>query len=336
MCIFCLVFNGGGNILKSTVLVLLQSGPFMSRLIKYLLIPFAVLFFFSLSLQNSSAEGQVCETPFSGITPDEKYDFSMALFRGGFEQFSSDWPRIFASGIPVKKNADGTEEIFSLVQRSGRVVLAPPRYIITNNHIIDVSFFMIPQPTPFGVQMKEVKTDEVRDGKYWLKVAPDSPEIPLVMVKVFPDVDAAFFQISDESLFPTSRLPLGRSGDLCLGHTIFILGSPGVLGMHVREGVVSAFHFIPQELLEKKIFGPLEFNLLITVSLSIDRGDSGSPFVAFRDGAPEIIGIASNVLGVGGLMHGLNMIVPIDEIVKRVHETTGIDLKKLSDDYFHT
>ena len=58
--------------------------------------------------------------------------------------------------------------------------------------------------------------------------------------------------------------------------------------------------------------------------------------VALRDGVPEIIGFASNALRISNLMHNLNMVVPIDEVIKNILQASGIDLQKLSEDYFHT
>ncbi len=249
--------------------------------------------------------------------------------------FSTVWPRIFVSGIPVKKNEDGTEEVFPLQSRSGRIIVVTPRYIITSNHIVDLSFFSMPRRTPFGMRMDEMKADEVRNERFWLQVSYNSPELLLNKVAMLPDIDGAVFELADTAFVLKPNLPLGRSRDLCLGHTVFIIGSPAMLGTHIRESVISAFHFIPQSLVDKKVFGPLDVNLLITISANIDLGDSGSPIIALRDGVPEIVGVISNVFAVGGLMHGFSMIVPIDEIIKRMRESTGIDLKSLSDEYFY-
>lgn len=295
------------------------------------------VFLLGLFIASSEAHagGSFCEDPSSGLAPDGKYDFSAALFPGGWEKVASDWPRIFASGIPVKKNDKGEEEVMQFVQRSGRVIVVPPRFVITPFHIVDLLSYIVRHPTPFGIIEIEEKADSIRNESYWLQSAAGAPRIPLKKAGGFSDIDTAFFETADGAAALTAILPLGKSGELCLGHMLFVLGSPALLGTHIREGVASAFRLISQDLAEQKQFSPLKFNLFVSISIPIDLGDSGSPVVALRDGAPEIIGFASNALRVSKLMHNLNMIVPTDEVVKRIKETNGIDLHQLSNNYFH-
>lgn len=304
----------------------------MSRPHKKLAILVFMFFSLTCSVSKAFAEGPICEELFSGISPDGKYDFSLALFPGGLEKVASDWPRIFAQGIPVQKQ-NGKEEVLPLERRSGRMVVASPRYIITQNHITDLFSLIIRRPTPFGIIEIEEKAQEVRNLSYWMQFAKDSPQVPLKKVEELPDIDTAIFEIADPAIFLTPTLPLGRSSELCLGHKVFILGSPALLGTHVSEGVVSAFRLIPPEIYEKK-FASSQLNLYITVSTEVEHGDSGSPVVAFRDGRPEIIGTASAVFKMLGLMHGLNLIIPIDEIVERIKSAHDIDLYNLNRDYF--
>ncbi len=285
--------------------------------------------------ENVQASEFLCGESFSGTNPDGKYDFSTALFSGGLEKVARDWPRIFAFGVPVRKLPEGKEEEMKPAERSGRVVIVPPRYIITPFHIVDLLTYTTQRSSPFGIISVEEKADEVRHEMYGLKFTDSATLTPLKKIAVFPDIDAALFQVLDSDVLLTTSLSLGKSNELCLGHVIFILGSPGVLGVHVREGVISAFNLIPEEIAGQKIFAPLKMHLLMSISADIDRGDSGSPVVALRDGVPEVVAIASNVLGISSLMHGINMVIPIDLIVTRVREETGIDLKQLSDTYIH-
>lgn len=303
---------------------------------KYYVVFIVVFLNFFIQISRAVAEGDICEGKFSSTSPDGKYDFSRALFTGGLEKIAQNWPRIFASGTPVWKNAKGEEEALPFASKSGRVILVPPRHIITPFHVVDLFTFYIRVSTPVGAIEVEEKVKEVRNEKYWLQYGPDLPPIPLKKINAFEDIDTAFFEIQNESTVFSFPLPLGKSGELCLGHALFILGSPALFGTHIRDGIVSAFHLIPPDLAEQKQLAPLKFNLFLTISLSIDVGDSGSPVVALRDGAPEIIGFASNVLRLGKLMHGFSMVVPIDEIAKRIKEANNIDLHELSNHYFYT
>ncbi|MBI2055864.1 MAG: serine protease [Candidatus Sungbacteria bacterium] len=337
MCEFLCLCDGGDNRILEAELKLFQNWSIvMSRLSKKIMMFCVFLLGLFYVPHDAHAGGSFCEEPFSGLVPDGKYDFSPVLFPGGWEKFASDWPRIFASGTPVKKNEKGEEEVMQFAQRSGRVIVVPPHHIITPFHVVDLLSYAVRRPTPFGIIEVEEKADGIRNESYWLQLAAGAPRIQLKKIIGFADIDTALFETADITVALTAFLPLGKSTELCLGHTLLVLGSPALLGTHIRAGIASAFHLIPQELAEHKRFAPLKFNVFISISIPIDIGDSGSPVVALRDGAPEIIGFASNALRISNLMHNLNMVVPVNEIIKNILQASGIDLQKLSEDYFHT
>lgn len=253
---------------------------------------------------------------------DGRYDFSSFLFQGGFDGEASDWPRIFANSRPFTIDQDTKEEKISEVSKgTGRVIVIPP-YVLTLNHVIDVKIIKTFIITPTGPQRIEKRADGAKEEEYWLLREENGLRIPLKKVMLLEENDLALFEMpSDYSI--SNSLALGKSGELEVGHWLFILGSPGLFGSFVREGIVSSTHVkFPSSVIQQLHIGEWLTESLIAFSRPAEPGDSGSIVVALRDGKPEIVGIVN----IG--WDSLGTMVAIDRVIEKIRETTGIDLRQ--------
>lgn len=253
---------------------------------------------------------------------DGRYDFSPFLFRGGFDGEDSDWPRIFANGRPFTIDPDTKEEKVSGTSKgTGRAIVIFP-YVLTLNHIIDLKKIRTVVMAPFAPQLIEEKADGAKEEEYWLSREENGLKIPLKKIVLLDKDDLALFEMPlDYSI--NNSLILGRSGELEVGHWLFILGSPGLLGSFVREGIVSSIHVkFPISMAQQLHISEWLTESLIVFSRPAEPGDSGSIVVALRDGKPEIVGI------VNIRWDNLGAMVAIDRVIERIKEITGIDLRQ--------
>ncbi len=98
---------------------------------------------------------------------------------------------------------------------------------------------------------------------------------------------------------------IGNTNDLSVGNITYSMGNASDLGVGVAEGVVSQVTIDPRV---KKEFGEK-----FRTSNPINRGDSGGPIFAVRDGKIELIGVM--VAGINET-ESLNYDVKINDIIK--------------------
>jgi len=260
---------------------------------------------------------------------DGKYDYSMALYAGGIEEIASDWPRIYASGIPMIGDGNGGEKPFGEepTVQSGRVIIIPP-YVIALDHIVTISDVAMPIMTPFGVQAMKIPVTRVGNEEFWLQSAKNSAaKILLKKLLVIPNMDLAFFEMPAGAHVRHAAFTIGNSYELQLLHSVIVLGSPSFYGVNVRVGAVSALYsdFDQDRVSENAKKDGTFVQGEMGISVPIVPGDSGSPVVAFRDGRPELVGIVNTqLLGILGTM------IPIDEVLRHFKEATGVDLREVS------
>jgi len=260
--------------------------------------------------------------------PNGQYDYSAALFNGGLEEISSDWPRIFASATPYLNKKDSEEKVnLKPVFKTGRVILFPP-YALALHHVVDVQVFEDTYLTPFGPGTISTKADGVLEEKYWLQENKNSSKkIPLEKILFLEKYDLALFLMPPDShkeiSYPVFKI--GSSKELKLGNFIYLLGSPRLIGVNIRSGIISALdkHFdmealsvLPGEV-DKWVHG-------MTIGLSVPAmgGDSGSPIVALRDGKPELVGLLNM-----SIAPNFSTMLSIDEVIEKIKEVSGIDLR---------
>lgn len=256
--------------------------------------------------------------------PDGKYDYSAALFNGGLEEISSDWPRVFASGTPYLNKKDSEEKtLLAEVNQHGRAIIIPP-YVLTLHHIINVNEFEDFMMTPYGPRTIRLPANGLLNESYWLQTSRTGPKINLEKIAFLPEYDLALFKMEQSLTIPFKPMKLGRSSDLKLGNLIFVLGSPRSIGLYIRSGIISALEYHFDQEVMKDIPGS---NLIprgsIGISIPVVGGDSGSPVVALRDGELELVGIAqAGIFGILGIM------TPIDTALEKIKEATDIDIRE--------
>lgn len=255
---------------------------------------------------------------------DGQYDFSYILFRGGLESYGYDWPRIIASGKPIVINKQNSEETALPLRRNeGRVIVIFP-YVLVPYHIVDLLSYPQTIMTPMGSRIIVHRADKVREEEYWFQERPASEKISLRPVIFLPESELALFTLAPgdgEHLF---QFTLGLSRQLRLGHKIFILGSPGLLGSFIREGIIANLHVtFPKNDVDRMGVGEWLMRSSIGISSAVLPGDSGSPVIALRDGNPELVGIV-NI----NLFERLGIMIGIDRVLEKIQEATGIDLRK--------
>ena len=260
--------------------------------------------------------------------PDGQYDFSTALFNGGLEEISSDWPRIFASGTPYLNKKDSEEKVnLRPVFKTGRVILIPP-YALALHHVVDVQVFEDIYMTPYGPGTISTKADGVLEEKYWLQESKNSSKkIPLEKILFLEKYDLALFLMPPDShkeiSYPVFKI--GSSKELKLGNVIYLLGSPRLIGVNIRPGIISALdkHFdmeavsVLQGEFEKWAHG-----MTIGLSIPAKGGDSGSPVVALRDGKPELVGLLNM-----SIISNFSTILSIDEVIEKIKKASSINLR---------
>lgn len=257
---------------------------------------------------------------------DGRYDFSPFLFQGGFDGEASDWPRVFANGRPFTIDPDTKDEEISEVSKgTGRVIVIPP-YVLTTDHVIDLRIITAIVATPLGPRQIGQIADGVKEEEYWLLREENGLRIPLKKIVLSAENDLALFEMpSDYSI--SNSITLGKSDELEVGHWLFILGSPGLFGSFVREGIVSSIHVkFPNSVIQQLHISEWLTESLIAFSRPAEPGDSGSMVVALRDGKPEIVGIVN--LG----WDSLGTMVAIDRVIEKIKETARIDLRQQNED----
>lgn len=115
--------------------------------------------------------------------------------------------------------------------------------------------------------------------------------------------DLAVLKIDIESDVP-APLPLGASGDLRIGQSAYVIGSPFGLDWSLTSGVVSA--------LDRRL--PAARGGLIQTDAAINSGNSGGPLL---DSAGRLIGVNTAILSPSGVNAGVGFAVPAD-VVNRV------------------
>lgn len=297
--------------------------------IGWLLLFFSMFLFGSASLraENFFLQGSVRDSRTHTVacsTSDGQYDFSYILFRGGLESYGYDWPRIIASGTPIVVNKENNEETALPIRRKeGRVIVIFP-YVLVPYHIVDLLSFPQTIATPMGSRVMVHRADRVREEEYWFQERPASEKISLRPVIFLPESELALFKLSSGDGEYHLQFTLGLSRQLRLGHKIFILGSPGLMGSFIREGIIANLQVsFPKSDVDRLGVSEWLIHASIGISSPVLPGDSGSPVIALRDGSPELVGILNiNLLERFGIMIG------IDRVLEKIQETTGIDLRQ--------
>lgn len=154
---------------------------------------------------------------------------------------------------------EGVVEIRSRAGQGSGFIINGEGMVITNHHVIagdrelTVTVF---RDTPEG--LKRVQYRNIR------------------IVAMDPARDLALLNIEDELEAPLKSLPMGRSGTIQTGETVFAIGSPLGLDRTVSRGIVS--------LADRLVSG----RLFLQTTAEINPGNSGGPLFNLKG---EVVGV---------------------------------------------
>ena len=148
--------------------------------------------------------------------------------------------------------------------------------------------------TPFGTFILEWKT---KTERFFI----DGEEIKLIGR----NGDISLFQSSIKTPFP---IPFGDSDELKVGDKVMVIGFSGTILFNAKDGIVSA--------LDVGKYGlPVKEETLLH-SAPVNKGDSGSPLIAFKYGKPEIVGIVNAMIQ----DEGMGFAIKINDVKKAIKE----------------
>jgi 2-alkenal reductase len=171
----------------------------------------------------------------------------------------------------------------------------------------------------------------VVEGADKVAVALDAGEpIEARVVGVAPNQDVAVLQLANRRTALTP-IPLGTSGDLKVGQSVFAIGNPYALSRTLTTGVISALNRrLPSE-------SGREIANVIQTDAAINPGNSGGPLL---DSAGRLIGMNTAIVSGSGASAGIGFAIPADTINRVVPQliangrvpTAGIGILVLPED----
>ncbi len=223
---------------------------------------------------------------------DGRYDFNNNLVR------DRDLDKIFDYKVYVRTSVtlEVPEKLIKLdpdsVKSVVRVSEAPAvvigRYVLMASHVVDAAILSrqkVMINAPFGVleQIFEFKV-----MKYSTKILlADGSEHSLKELYRNIEKDFSLFEMQESISAPNFPFEIGKSGELQIGHFIYMNGRPKIHSEVARPGYVTSL----VSAVFDGVAGTEKNNNEFGLSQSTDSGDSGFPVMAFRDGRPELIGI---------------------------------------------
>src|SRR5690606_12812644 len=137
----------------------------------------------------------------------------------------------------------------------------------------------------------------------------DGREFSATLVGASPEHDLAVLKIGGAGFAAPARVPIGTSGDLQVGQSVFAIGNPFGLDWTLTKGIVSALdRSLPNE------SGP-DIRHLIQTDAAINPGNSGGPLL---DSAGRLIGINTAIYSPSGASAGIGFAVPVDTVMRVV------------------
>lgn len=130
----------------------------------------------------------------------------------------------------------------------------------------------------------------------------DSDPLPARLVGIAPSYDLAVVRLLSKprTLRP---IPVGTSGDLQVGQSVFAIGNPFGLSKTLTSGLVSALgRTLPVD-------NGREIPGVIQTDAAINPGNSGGPLL---DSAGRLIGVNTAILSKSGSSAGVGFAIPVD------------------------
>jgi S1-C subfamily serine protease len=130
------------------------------------------------------------------------------------------------------------------------------------------------------------------------------------LVGVAPDNDLSVLQI-DAPADQLKPIPVGSSGDLEVGQTVYAIGNPFGERLTFTHGIVSALDREIQSVTDRPITG------VIQTDASLNPGNSGGPLLD-KDG--RLIGVNTAITSPSGGNVGIGYAIPVDTVNRVVTE----------------
>lgn len=135
-------------------------------------------------------------------------------------------------------------------------------------------------------------------------VLEDQSVLRAKLVGVSPDHDLAVLKVA---LDPgqAKPLPLGLSGQLAVGQSVFAIGNPFGLDHTLTSGIISALGREITSLSGQRIVD------VVQTDAAINPGNSGGPLL---DSGGRVVGVNTAIFSKSGGSHGIGFAVPIDTV----------------------
>lgn len=160
-------------------------------------------------------------------------------------------------------------------------------HVVTNAHVVN------------GAKRIQVQLDLDDSG--------DAKPLDATLVGIAPHYDLAVVILKSPPANPRP-IPIGRSGDLKVGQTVYAIGNPFGLTKTLTTGIVSALdRRLPIES-GREIVGAIQ------TDASINPGNSGGPLL---DSAGRLIGVNTAIVSESGSSAGVGFAIPVD-LVNRI------------------
>ena len=130
------------------------------------------------------------------------------------------------------------------------------------------------------------------------------------VVGVAANYDLAVVRVFSVGSMP-APLPLGSSGDLRVGQSVFAIGNPFGLDQSLTTGVISALKRRMPTAAGREIAD------VIQTDAAINPGNSGGPLL---DSAGRVIGVNAAIISPSGTNAGIGFAIPIDTVNRVVPE----------------
>ena len=227
--------------------------------------------------------------------------------RGDRDELEKERIRVFKDSSPGVVNVDTLR-----VQRSGYVGLTEQQQgtgsgfvwddkgrIVTNFHVVQDAL-QITQAGAVTIKPSATLRVTMADRSAW----------NARLVGIAPDNDLAVLQI-DVPADKLKPLPLGSSGDLEVGQTVYAIGNPFGQSLTFTHGIVSALEREIQSVTDRPIKG------VIQTDASLNPGNSGGPMLD-REG--RLIGVNTAITSPSGGNVGIGYAIPVDTVNRVVPE----------------
>ena len=135
----------------------------------------------------------------------------------------------------------------------------------------------------------------------------DGEAVQASVIGTAPDYDLAVVRLR-ETRGRIRPIPIGTSGDLKVGQSVFAIGNPFGLSRTLTTGVISALNRRLPTSNDREVRG------VIQTDAAINPGNSGGPLL---DSAGRLIGVNTAILSDTGASSGIGFAVPVD-IVNRI------------------